>query len=68
MRKLIILLFLCVGCLDPYAPPASSGNLNALVVDGYIDADGSARVKLSRSTSLDDKGTSPKEGGAARNY
>src|ERR1041385_257210 len=64
MRRLILLIFLCVACLDPYDPPASSGNLNALVIDGFIDANGSASVKLSRSIQLDGKNDVPKETGA----
>ncbi|MEJ0031020.1 MAG: DUF4249 domain-containing protein [Bacteroidota bacterium] len=50
-----------MGCLDPYAPPASSGNLNALVIDGYIDANGTASVLLSRSIPLNGKDAPPFE-------
>ena len=64
MRKLLILIFLCSGCLDPFAPPASKRNLNALVVDASIIANGSASVKLSRSIPLDGKEAPPKESSA----
>jgi hypothetical protein len=63
MRRAITIAFIliCAGCLDPYAPPASSGNLNALVVDGFIDANGTASVTLSRSIPLDGKDAPPFE-------
>lgn len=64
MRKLTVLIFLCAGCLDPYAPPASRGNLNALVVDASLNSDGSASVTLSRSIPLDGKDAPPVESGA----
>ncbi|MEI9918919.1 MAG: DUF4249 domain-containing protein [Bacteroidota bacterium] len=64
MRKLIAFVFLCAGCLDPYFPPASTGNINALVIDGFIDANGTASVRLVRSIPLDGKDAPPKESGA----
>src|ERR1044072_92007 len=64
MKRVIVVVLMCVGCLDPYSPPASSGNLNALVVDGFIDANGSASVKLTRSIPLDAYTDIPKEPGA----
>jgi hypothetical protein len=64
MRRIVALLFLCAGCLEPYSPPTSSGNLNALVVDGFIDANGSASVILTRSIPLDGLMNIPKESGA----
>ncbi|MEJ0029776.1 MAG: DUF4249 domain-containing protein [Bacteroidota bacterium] len=55
---------ICAGCLDPYYPPASTQRLNALVVDGYVDINGNASVKLSRSIPLDEFGTFPPESNA----
>ncbi|MEJ0031021.1 MAG: DUF4249 domain-containing protein [Bacteroidota bacterium] len=54
-------ILFCAGCLDAYAPPASSGNLDALVIDGYIDANGTASVLLSRSIPLNAKDAPPFE-------
>jgi hypothetical protein len=65
MRKFIAIVFSCLGCLEPYAPPPSTQNLNALVVDGYIDANGTASVKLSRTIPLDGIDAPPIESGAA---
>jgi hypothetical protein len=66
MKRLssIFLVLFCSACLEPYAPPASSENLNALVVDGYIDADGTASVTLSRSIPLNGKRDPAKQSGA----
>ncbi|MEI9918920.1 MAG: DUF4249 domain-containing protein [Bacteroidota bacterium] len=64
MKKLISIVLLCSACLDPYLPPASSTNLDALVVDGLIDVNGTASVILSRSIPLDGKNPPEKETGA----
>jgi hypothetical protein len=64
MRKCITIIFLCAGCLEPYSPPATVDNLNALVVDGFIDANGSASVRLSRTLPIKGEGLPPKETGA----
>lgn len=52
MRKIISIIFLLASCVEPYYPAEINLNLGPLVVDGYIDLDGSASVKLSRGTSL----------------
>jgi hypothetical protein len=52
----IMLLALCIGCIEPYVPDIISEQLNLLVVDGSISSDGNASVTLSRSV---DMNTSP---------
>jgi hypothetical protein len=42
------------SCLEPYDPPRGNGNVNFLVVDGFLNgSDGSAVVSLSYTVSLD---------------
>ena len=43
--------FILYGCLDPYAPPVGSDNVNFLMVDGFMDQQ-SARIQLSRAIPL----------------
>lgn len=63
-RSCIALLCLTVGCLDPYQAP-STRNINALVVDGFLDSkNGIAKVKLSRTLPLDATAGYPVEFGA----
>ncbi|MEI9918921.1 MAG: DUF4249 domain-containing protein [Bacteroidota bacterium] len=64
MKRLLLLLFVCVSCLDPYNPPASADSLNALVVDGYVDINGNASVTLMRSIPLNGYTPQPIEPGA----
>jgi hypothetical protein len=61
IKSILIILFVCDGCLDPFAPPASTNTLNALVVDGYIDSGGFASVTLSRTIPLDTDRDTPSE-------
>jgi hypothetical protein len=51
-RCIFLLFLLCFGCLEPYSPPTQAENANALVIDGYIDATGTASVRLSRTLPL----------------
>jgi hypothetical protein len=47
------LLIIINGCLEPYAPPASTIDKNYLVVDGFINAsDNSSTITLTRSQPL----------------
>ena len=64
VRIACLSLLLCVACVEPYSPPVDIGELNALVVDGYIDAGGNALVKLSRSLPLYSYADAPGESGA----
>ncbi len=57
-----IFINLCVslsfaGCLDPYQPPTVQQNINALVVDGFLDVtNGQVNVRLSHTHELSDEG------------
>jgi len=43
-----------MGCLDPYTPPDVQGDLNLLVVDGFVNASNqSASVRLTTALPLD---------------
>ena len=47
------LIFLASACLEPYQPPAIDGDVDILVVDGFLNTtDGSATVKLSHAKPL----------------
>ncbi|MFD3000588.1 DUF4249 domain-containing protein [Pontibacter toksunensis] len=45
-------LLLLFGCVEPYAPEVIEGPNNYLVVDGLINANGTTRVKLSRTQNI----------------
>jgi len=60
LRSVLILL-LCVSCLEPYAPAVDAISVNSLVVDGHLDADGSAIVKLTRALPLTSYADQPLE-------
>ncbi|MGC3944241.1 MAG: DUF4249 domain-containing protein [Chryseolinea sp.] len=68
MRNYIFWLICFVAlasCLDPYFPPVKSGEVNILVVDGFLDAsDGTASVRLSRGVPLTDANVFPSIKGA----
>jgi len=57
MKKLIILFTICLiivfACKDPYEPPATTQNVNLLVVEGTINPD-STTILLSRTRTLQD--------------
>lgn len=49
----LILLIYFSGCIEPYAPPASTEDVDILVVDGFLNSgDGSARVTLTHAKPL----------------
>ena len=60
-----LLLTLCISCIEPYSPVIKAESLNILVVDGYIDLQGTASVKLTRTIALDAGGRIPFETGAS---
>jgi hypothetical protein len=64
LRSIILILILAAGCVDPYYPKLNKEDLNALVVDGFIDQDGSASVSLSRSIEVDVNSDATPEHGA----
>ncbi|HTF18717.1 MAG TPA: DUF4249 domain-containing protein [Chryseolinea sp.] len=54
LRPLYFSLCCLMGCLDPYSPPAIQGDLNLLVVDGFVNvSDQSASVRLTAALPLD---------------
>lgn len=55
------ILLTSVGCVDPYVLPSTKGLSDLLVVDGLLQDNGNAMVKLSRSISLDDVRAFPPE-------
>jgi len=40
------------ACKDPYSIPAKAGNNQALIVEGYLNANGQTTIKLSRSVEI----------------
>lgn len=63
-RRFILywIFLLLASCLEPYQAPETKTNINALVVDGFLNlADNSATVRLSRTTKLSDKAASAVE-------
>lgn len=46
-------LTMLVGCLEPYQPPAITGEVDIVVVDGFLNStDSSATVRLSHASAL----------------
>jgi len=62
--SVLILFMLCLGCVEPFSPNVSVVQVNAMVVDGYIDAGGDAIVKLTRALPLLSFAEVPKVTGA----
>lgn len=60
-RAVISLLILLISaCLEPYAPDVSDGPIDLFVVDGFLDtSDGSATVKLTKASNLNDSNPTP---------
>ncbi|SNR75824.1 MULTISPECIES: DUF4249 domain-containing protein [Hymenobacter] len=55
------LLLLLSGCVDSYAPEVIQSANNYLVVDGFINGNGSTTIRLSRSINIAEKNTYPPE-------
>lgn len=54
--------FLFSSCLDPYSPPATTDNVDLLVVDGFLSVTSSSvAVRLSHAVALDDSSVPPAE-------
>lgn len=66
MRRLkyIAVCLFVAGCVEPYSPALDPVSLNALVVDGSIDAQGNSTITLSRAVPLTSHANNPKESGA----
>lgn len=61
----IFALFIMGACVEPYSPPASIGDINFLVVDGFINASTqSVAVTLNHAIPLTEGKPSPPEAGA----
>jgi hypothetical protein len=61
-RALAWFMIFAAACLEPFPPPQGEGNLNLLVVDGFLNSTaGLAEVKLSRSLPLEVVGFFPAE-------
>jgi hypothetical protein len=63
-RKLIHAgLFILIGCLEPYEPPAILDQIDLLVVEGFMDSQhGSVSVKLAKAIPLSsEEPTSPEQ-------
>jgi hypothetical protein len=54
-------LLLATGCTDPYLPEAQQSPPSYLVVDGYLNAQGSTTIKLSRTYAVGSKTAPPAE-------
>lgn len=53
-----IFLTLVAGCLEPYEPPVITGEVDIVVVDGFINSsDNSASVRLSHASALSENAT-----------
>ncbi len=64
LKFIAVSLFLCNSCLEPYSPDINPDSIDALVVDGHIDASGDGTILLSRAIPLYTFADSPKETGA----
>ena len=60
--RYVLAAFLFSSCLDPYSPPATTDNVDILVVDGFLSATSSSvAVRLSHAVALDDSSVPPAE-------
>ncbi|RSK49480.1 DUF4249 domain-containing protein [Hymenobacter rigui] len=55
------LLLLLTGCVEPYAPEAVTAPSNYLVINGFIDGNGTTRIRLSRSVQIASPSVFPAE-------
>jgi len=52
MKRVVWLLILMIGCIDPYMPPEIKPAGAILVINGHIDTNGKSIIKLTRSQNL----------------
>lgn len=52
MRRVLLLIILFSGCVDPYNPPNLKSSDSLLVIDGYIDTATKSTIKLTRTKNL----------------
>lgn len=59
-----LIILLATGCVEPYAPEVIQAPNSYLVVNGFINANGTTTIKLQRTQNLDDNTPPPPENGA----
>ncbi|NEM96999.1 DUF4249 domain-containing protein [Pontibacter burrus] len=59
-----LIMLLATGCVEPYAPEVIQSPNSYLVVNGFINANGTTTIKLQRTQNLDDNTPPPPENGA----
>lgn len=66
MKKLlyILIVLLTAGCKEEFKQPVKALETNYLVVEGFINAQGTTSITLSRTAQLHDTAASPTEQGA----
>ena len=64
MKKVVWIVILLAGCIEPYTPPEIKPADAILVIDGHIDANSKSIIKLTRSQSLLETGETEKVKGA----
>lgn len=65
MKKVVWIVFLLTGCIEPYMPPEIKPAEALLVIDGHIDVNSKSTIKLTRSQNLDENGEVEKVTGAS---
>lgn len=56
MRRLLFIVILVTGCIDPYFPPEIDSTEPILVIDGFIDTQGTSTIRLTRTQTLTEEG------------
>ena len=54
LLHILAVLLLAIGCKEPYLPPIKSDQNSYLVVESYLNGQGTTTLKLSRTYKLDD--------------
>ncbi|MDZ7647149.1 MAG: DUF4249 family protein [Cytophagales bacterium] len=52
MKRVLFLIILFSGCVDPYTPPNLKSSDSLLVIDGYIDTATKSIINLTRTKNL----------------
>ncbi|MBK8290705.1 MAG: DUF4249 domain-containing protein [Flammeovirgaceae bacterium] len=52
MKRVLFLIILFSGCVDPYTPPNLKSSDSLLVIDGYIDTATKSTINLTRTKNL----------------
>jgi Domain of unknown function (DUF4249) len=64
MNKVVWIVVLLVGCIEPYMPPEIKPAEAILVIDGHIDVNSTSSIILTRSQNLNENGETVKVTGA----